>query len=457
MKRLVLALAVTAAAAAIAKARAQEPPVPPAPSPAPVTQVAPPAQPADLRLVLTAEGGRRIGIAVPPALTDPASPADPATADAFSQALAGDLGYSPWFVVADPTLYPKGFRPPVTREDGDAWIATGAQFLLDTQIKAEGGQTSFVAQLYDLRTLKAILARKYLSAGATSRRVGHAVANDVVRQFTGKPGPFLTKIAFVSSRDGGRNKELYLMDYDGANQRRITYHRSLSLSPDWSFDGEKIVYQSYINGQPGLFWFGKEGGTKTQIPLPTALNASPSFSPDGKTVAFCGSVKGNPEIFTVNLDGTGLKRLTNNVSIDSTPRFSPNGREIAFTSNRQGSPQIYLMDTEGANVRRLTLTGNWSDEAAFSPDGSKIAFACRNEGDFQICILDMQSGRTFQITTGAGANENPTWSPDGTLIAWEHSNGGASQIVSAFADGSNLRTLTSAKDNSYPAWARNLE
>ena len=80
--------------------------------------------------------------------------------------------------------------------------------------------------------------------------MAHAIANDVVRQFTGKPGPFLTRIIFSSDRDGGRDKELYVMDYDGENQRRITFHRSLSIAPDWSYDGDKIVYQSFVKHAP---------------------------------------------------------------------------------------------------------------------------------------------------------------------------------------------------------------
>ncbi len=428
----------------------------------PQDQVAPP-PPKDVSLVISQEGARRIPLAIPPAIAPLNPELQGRLVDPFHRTLTSDLGSMATFILADPSLFPKGARPTVTREQGDAWIASGAQFLLDTQIQLSEtqaqpgtGQVIAVAQLVDLRTLKVILSKSYTGTPAAVRKIAHTLANDLARQFTGQPGPFLSKIAFVSDRDGGQTKEIYAMDWDGEGQRRLTGHRSLSLAPDFSYDGSKIAYQSFNRGPSGIFVIASDGGAAKQVPLTTSLNASPSFSPDGKQIAFCGSVKGNPEIFTVNADGSYLKRLTDSPAIDSTPRWSPNGREIAFTSNRQGGPQIYLMDAEGANVRRITFAGTWNDEASFSPKGSQLAFSCRNEGDFQICVLDLLSGRTFQITNG-GANENPTWSPDGSKIAWEVRRGDSSQIAVANPDGSGMRVITALGNNTSPTWSRNLD
>lgn len=422
--------------------------------------VAPPVSTLPSQVVIDILGakGARIPLAIPVTIASLTPALQQGAVDPFFTTLNDDLSGSRVFLVADPTLYPRGLRPPRTREEGDQWKASSAQYLLDTRLSPEGDSNIVVeAQLYDLGTLQPILSRKYTGEVRAARRIAHTLANDLTRQFTGKPGPYLTKIAFASDRDEARVKEIYTMDFDGENQRRITFSHTLSLAPDWSPDDKKLVYQSYERNNPGVFLIGRDGSGKARVPLPTQLNASPSFSPDGTAIAFCGSVKGNPEIFTVHPDGSGLKRLTENVAIDSTPRWSPNGRELAFTSNRQGSPQIYMMDLEGANVRRISLAGNWNDEAAFSPDGGRIAFACRNEGDFQICVMELGTGRTLQISEGAGANENPTWSPDGTKIAWEVTRGSSTQIAVANADGSSMRIVTSAGNNFSPAWSKTLE
>ncbi len=449
-------LAVLALTAVSVRAAAQPAPAAPAPGTGPV---APPASSLPSQVVIDIVGAKnaRIPLAIPVTMAPLLPELQKGAVDPFFTTLNDDLSGSRIFLVSDPTLYPKGLRPPRSREEGDKWKASSAQYLLDTRLAPDGPNIAVEAQLWDLGTLQPILSKKYTGELRASRRIAHTLANDLTRQFTGKPGPFLTKIAFVSDRDEPRVKEVYTMDFDGEAQRRLTFSHTLSLAPDWSPDGKKIVYQSYEKDTPGVFLVGRDGAEKFRVPLPTQLNASPSFSPDGKTIAFCGSVKGNPEIFTVQADGSLLKRLTENAAIDSTPRWSPNGRELAFTSNRQGSPQIYMMDLEGANVRRVSLAGSWNDEASFSPDGGRIAFACRNEGDFQICIMDLQSGRTLQISEGPGAHESPTWSPDGTKVAWEVTRGSSTQVAVANADGSNMRIVTSAGNNYSPAWIKTLE
>jgi TolB protein len=443
--------------AAAARAGAQPSPSAPNPSTGPV---APPVSSLPSQVVVDILGakGARIPLAIPVTIAPLAPELQKGAVDPFFTTLNDDLSGSRVFLVSDPTLYPRGLRPPRTREEGDQWKASSAQYLLDTRLAPESGTNVVIeAQLWDLGTLQPILSKKYSGEARAARRIAHTLANDLTRQFTGKPGPYLTKIAFVSDRDEPRVKEIYTMDFDGESQRRVTFSHTLSLAPDWSPDGRRIVYQSYEKDTPGVFLVGKDGTDKFRVPLSTQLNASPSFSPDGKTIAFCGSVKGNPEIFTVQSDGAGLKRLTENVAIDSTPRWSPNGRELAFTSNRQGSPQIYMMDLEGANVRRVSLAGNWNDEASFSPDGGRVAFACRNEGDFQICVMELGTGRTLQISEGPGAHENPTWSPDGTKVAWEVTRGSSTQVAVANADGSSMRIVTSAGNNFSPSWIKTLE
>jgi TolB protein len=443
-----------------AVARHQPQPAPPSRTPA--TARTPTVEsPRDINIVISGEAGRRNPIAIPVPIAPLGADVQSKVVDPFFTTLTDDLGSSPAFLVADHALYPKGLRPPATREEADAWIASSAQYLLDTRIQQSGpsnDQVEVIAQVYDLRTLRSVLGRSYRGEQRAARKIAHTLANDIVRQFTGKPGPFLTKIAFVSDRDEPRVKEVYVMDFDGQNPVRLTYNRSLSLAPDWSPDSTRLVYQFYQSDAPHLAVMSRDGTDKRVIPTSTGLNSSPSWSSDGRTIAFCGSVKGNTEIFTVGVDGSNLKRLTDNAAIDSTPRWSPNGREIAFTSNRQGQPQIYLMDLEGANVRRVTFAGNWNDEAVFSPDGGRIAYACRNEGDMQICVTEIGTGRTLQISNGPGAHENPTWSPEGSRIAWEVTRGSSTQIMVANADGSGTaRQITSQGNNLSPAWSKTLE
>ena len=71
-----------------------------------------------------------------------------------------------------------------------------------------------------------------------------------------------TKIAFASSRDG--NYEIYVMDGDGKNQRRVTAHPTIDLHPAWSPDGKKIAFVSNRNGGYIQIWV-IDGDGKTRL------------------------------------------------------------------------------------------------------------------------------------------------------------------------------------------------
>ena len=62
--------------------------------------------------------------------------------------------------------------------------------------------------------------------------------------FTGREGIARSQISFSSDRAGGGVKELYMMDYDGHGQRRVTAHESLTLAPVWSPRNDVLAYIS---------------------------------------------------------------------------------------------------------------------------------------------------------------------------------------------------------------------
>ena len=99
-----------------------------------------------------------------------------------------------------------------------------------------------------------------------------------------------TKLAFASDRDGERMpgtvlepdvKEIYISDYDGANQRRVTVNRSLNIMPTWSPDARSIAYTSYRHGSPNIFISLIYKGTLDGADHGGTQNLLPAWSPDG--------------------------------------------------------------------------------------------------------------------------------------------------------------------------------
>lgn len=405
----------------------------------------------EVYLQVTRAGMAQVVIAPRPfAIRGEGAPAAYAT---FWQALASDLSATPIL-----TLLPEDRmqlveidekNPELTRQ---RFRAVGAQFWLEGTLATAGAQVVCDVRLLDLVSGEVAFSRRYSATLKTLTTLAHTVANELFHLFTGKPGPFLSRIAFVSDRSGF--KELWIMRWDGSEQEQLTQHRSIASAPSWSADGQWLAFTSFLRGQPQLFLLKPSEGYLKNLPSLPGVNSSPSFSPDGQYLAFAAGENGYTNIYLLHLASGELQRLTNTRAIDTQPAFSPNGRQIVFTSTRAGSPQLYLMDAEGTNVRRLTFEDTFADEASWAPDGVRIAYTTKVGDRFQIAILDLRTGgRT--VIPGPGNNESPCFSPDGSLLAFTSDRTGRKQIYITDAQG-HARPLTQQGNNMQPSWVGEL-
>jgi len=377
-------------------------------------------------------------------------------ARALDTTLRSDLDNSGVFLVQGPAELSVLSLTGDPQRDFEMYRSLSNELLLTTEVKEEAGKLVLEGRVFDLQSGEVVLGKRYRGVPEVARRVAHTFADEIVLFFSGRQGVALTSIAFYSDRDG--NKEVYLMDADGSNQRAITGHQSISLSPDWSPTGMEIAYVSYFSGAPGIYLVNVESGVKTPVLTSGNLNISPSFSPSGSRMVFARSVgAGNTEIFVSDRDGSNLRQLTHSSGIDTNPEWSPSGQRIAFTSSRTGSPQVYLMDAEGANLRRVTFDGDYNDGASWSPDGTRLVYASRRRGSFDIAVADVVTLESRLMTNGGGSYETPSFSPDGKRIVFTikkaAGNQNRTQIYIMDADGANVRQVTREGNNFGPAWS----
>jgi TolB protein len=402
----------------------------------------------DIQIVIKGGAERRLAVAVPPLNAPGTAALQAKVADPFTATLRSDLEYAGAFTVGDPVHYPPPpYKDPTTPDVADRWLGTGAEVLVDTRGEVSGDRVSVEARVWDLKSRKLILGRRYSGGASYVDRIAHTLANDLVKYFTGKAGAFLSTIVFVAEQGG--TKEIVAMDFDGRNVRQLTSHKSTTINPAGA--AGKVAYTSYVRLFPQIWTMSMDGGDKKEVQTGVDLNASPSLSPDASQIAFAGAVKGNSDIYTVPFFGGTAHRLTSTRALEASPAWSPSGRQILYTSDLTGTPQIYVMDAEGTGSRRVTMAGNWNDEGTWSPDGSRIAFACRNEGDFNICVMDFATGQTVQVTS-EGSNGHPSWSPDGEKIVYSSRRGGSTQIYSMDSNGQNKRQLTEGGNHYQPTW-----
>ncbi len=427
-----------------------DPPLPPP------EQVAP-----ELEVVLDADGVVRLNLAVPRSIRP--SGARPEFLDAMNeveQTVRDDLAFTQLFDVQGPEVLsvvrPSGDRA----KDLEQYRAYGNEVALLTEFKLSGDQLILEGRVYDLASGQFILGKRFTGGIDLARRFAHALSDQVVLYFTGRRGIAMTAIAFVSDREGQGSKELFLMDYDGHAQRRITGHLSTSLSPVWALDGDGLAYLSYFEGRPGIYWADLVTGRKTAVVAEEQPAYSPSVCPDGRRILFSRPVDGNMEIFIVERDGAAPRRVTRSSRIDTNPSCSPDGERIAFTSSRSGTPQIYVMNVDGTNLERVTFEGSYNEGASWHPDGSRVVYSRRSpRGDrHDIAVVDLVTGQDRVLTTGPGSHEAPSFSPDGEWVAFESRRPGRDrQIYIVSQDGRYLRQVTSRGNNYSPSWSGYLD
>lgn len=402
----------------------------------------------EIYLEITQPGLRRVAVAAPPLMVLPGTPAD--LASTFQTTVDTDLEAAAPIALVDRRLHALVEDDPRPEVLHQRWRAIGAQFLLGGSVVQAGGQVVVEARLIDLVSGELAFAKRYRAGASAVEVVAHTLANDLVQVFTGRPGPFLSRMAFISKRTGA--SELWVMDWNGANPKQLTKHGSIALGPNWSPGGRHLVFTSYLRGGPAIFLLTPEEGYLRLLWDQGGVNSSPNISPDGTQVAFASSVDGNVDIYVMPIEGGTPVRITTAKAIDTQPAWAPNGRQIAFTSARSGSPQIFLMDADGSNVRRLSFGGEFHDEAEWSQDGTRVVCTTRDSGTFQLATLDAVTTER-RVIPAPGNNESPCFSPDGSMLAFESDRTGLPQIFITDADGVPHQ-LTREGSNHSPAWIR---
>ncbi|MEK7286459.1 MAG: Tol-Pal system beta propeller repeat protein TolB [Nitrospirota bacterium] len=312
----------------------------------------------------------------------------------------------------------------------------------------------WVMEAYGYETGQGTSVVRVRITGDNIRVLSHRFADKLITYFTGEKGITETKIAYLSNQTG--SKEVYLMDYDGANPIRMTSDASIILSPRWSYDAKQIGYTSYRHGSPDIYFLEIATGRRNKIFSAKGLSLSPAWSPLGDFIAFASTKGGNSDIYRMRPDGGELKQITFHAAADFSPTWSPTGKEIAFSSDRGGGPQIYIMDEEGGNPRRLTYSGDYNTSPSWSPQGDVIVYACRNKKGFmKLCLAPVDGREMIKITDeGAWDDESPSWAANGREIVFQSNRHRVTHIFVIRPNGEGLTRLTAASGNHVsPAWA----
>lgn len=353
----------------------------------------------------------------------------------IEEIIARDLDYSDRFRVRDSLpagLGGEGVQYALWEQFAVDWLVTG-----NIEAAGTGGGLAFSVEVHDVvfASLKAAATFPLPPRDHPDFRLAvHSVSDALVEWVTGDRGVAATRVVFRMLAFGSRTaKEIYVVDFDGENLRRLTWDDDIAMSPAWSPDGKRIAYSSFKAGIPRIYEINLEDGQeRLLVPEGHGQHDTPSYHPDGNSIAFT-IVGPDPEgLYTYNIrDGCCLKYLGGGRFNDLQPNFSPDGEWLVFVSTRLrfSTPQVYLRRLGGGDDELLSPfrygEGGFFTDPDWSPCGDRVAFAGgiggrRQANRYHILVAEVGSGgnRLLQLTQ-EGNNEDPSWAPDCRHIVFQ--------------------------------------
>jgi TolB protein len=312
-----------------------------------------------------------------------------AASKTFFQTLEKDLRLSGWF---DP-------------------VRGGGQIRVNGNIVPSGSELKAGCQVLRLNDQTVLLSKNY---NGQTRATAHRMADDIVEAVTGHKGIASMRIVLTGNRSG--KKELYLCDSDGGGVRQLTGEKGIVVGPNWSPDGNSIVYTSYLRDFPDIYRIDLNRNRRELLANYGGLNTGSAISPDGKDLALILSKDGNPELYLKNLRSGRLTRLTATPrATEASPTWSPDGQRLVYVSDSSGKPQLYIIPATGGAPRRISNRGTENVAPDWGPNGL-IACSSRTGGQYVIAVIQPSNGQTVYLTTDGADYEDPSWAPDGRHI-----------------------------------------
>ncbi|MEW5719005.1 MAG: hypothetical protein AB1817_10290 [Chloroflexota bacterium] len=229
-------------------------------------------------------------------------------------------------------------------------------------------------------------------------------------------------LVFAQKIDGDSNEraEICTIGVDGKNFKRVTNNSSWDLYPVWSPDGKRIAFLSLRRADFDIYVMDADGRNERRLFDSGSHDADIHWS--ARKIVFTAK----SQVWMIGEDGTPPVRITNppkagqwgkaNLPFgDYDPRLSPDGKRIVFErlegdTSPHGNYNIYVVNADGSGATRLTDTGYSQGLASWSHSSAQIVYtvaAIRDQGKYDLYMMNADGTQNRSVT--------PSYFPDAFL------------------------------------------
>jgi Tol biopolymer transport system component len=280
-----------------------------------------------------------------------------------------------------------------------------------------------------------------------------------------RDGQWLT---FQSTRDGNVCDQQYVMRIDGTDLKRISPGHGKTTCGWFLPDGQRLFFGSshahdstcpprpdpskgYVWGLDrfDIYTVNRDGSNLRRLTNYDVYTAEGVLSPDGRRIVFTSLKDGDLDIYTMNVDGSDVRKLTNTPGYDGGPWWSPDGTKIVYRAwhppdsagladykgllaqrmVRPSRMELWVMNADGSNQRQITNLGGANFGPSWTPDGRRIVFSSNYKNprsrNFDLYLINLDGSGLEQVTSHEEFDGFPMFSPDGRRIVWASNRGAA--------------------------------
>lgn len=186
-----------------------------------------------------------------------------------------------------------------------------------------------------------------------------------------------------------RSEMFYLFDWGTRQIKPLLSAPSSVGNPTFTPDGKHILFEAATEENLDIWTMNADGLNRRRLTTAKDDESRPVPTPDGKRILFVQAHAGNFDLMTMNPDGSNVQAVTKTPANEFGGAFSPDGKFLYLVRSEGRGYKLMVMDWATRRIRPLSGGMGDSLHPAVSPDGKRLVFASNRSDYLELYLMDL--------------------------------------------------------------------